>query len=1018
MFAVYLFLQLTANHPSCGLNKDAMSSSFKSILRQGEFNIEKTRIQRSEDSGVVDDVPPEAPSPSSTISSASSSSNLSTGLAADSSKPTIAADNAVEKPSIVVSGDKTPPADDSKPGSKSVAVNPVVKSSVISTPLNVVENSTVSTPMSLAVTGVARSQLTRNIVVVVKSTTPTVTDDDDDKGSAVVQNVSTNEQAEQPKNRSPRNATLTPASISIGGPNPIQVLPASTDTMYPSKTVVESNCKRRQQSVEAERRVSQNSVLRRMESSPCNLDLTASASASPAAKETSSPQVSSPDNAMVTNVVVPRSQQPVVMKLTVSPSTPVTLSSQHITVVASRANTRTPVPGPISCLAVHAAEQSERVPSSHRPISNRAAAAARQRHRTTPVQMSNNISRPVTSSDTSKQALSNENSKDDKPDDETSKLKTDLTDGEHVSKVLVLPSTTNADVPVNAVVGRVKQMSTRDEHMTPMTSSCLVSEKPSRKPTALGIASRLPQSTPQADEHTGPVISDVFESLRRRQEQEAAAAAALPQDAKITATVAPGLSKSRQQPTQSARSKTGRSSVVSVTARSKHPPSRQPSAAITRCKKPKTPTSHSTVGINAKTPRGGKSRKDCATRVRRKRSKSSTRKEESEVEPEVVAGASDVTLIGGIGWQIATKCEDVSGVRAVAKLRYKPSKNDKTEDLNVSDHSKSIGRSRMSHIRTTSFEMPSLVPEQVCDTAGSRKDDVFTCEISAANTKLAASGKHKRSTSTSDAEHRGPKLSGEAAKDQRGNRKYRVPELTNRLSQEDGSLSNRLSSRRKSLSTDAIFSGDDMVALGVSAEGILPPFTAAADERHSGSRNQPPSRQSGELPICCSELGRDHDAEVTAAIDEIMRPQMSRRSRPGHGDADAGIEQHGDGDKNDHDGVVKVNKDQNLTGESPVASTTSVVEDEQVEDSDKDVDRSPRFVRKHDSLVALSCADDSRRPSVEKAQGGLGTLDGDITLSWHNNNNNNSFFDNTITANDMVSKTKLQNLLKSVYFTN
>ena len=1009
---MFVFWQLTVSQPSCGLHKDAFSSSFKSILRAGEFDIEQSRVRRSDDSGVVDDLGPEAPSPSSTSSSASSSSNLSAGLSADPIKPTSTAENALEKPSRNVSGDDRRSSDDSG------AVNPGVKSSLISTPLNVVDNCAASTAMTLAVTSAARS---RNVVVVVKSTTSAAVTDDDTNRSSLVQNViPATEQAEQLKNRSPRNATLTPAPTSVRGSAPIKVFPASSDIICTSKLVVGGNPKRRQQSVDDEKRVTQNSSLRRMESSPCSLT---AAAASLAAKETSPAEVSSSKDGRVTHVV-PRSQ-PAAIKLNVASSTPGTSSSQHAAAVTSKAQTATSVAGPVSRLAVHAPEQSEKVRSSEKT-----AAATRQRHRSTSVETTN-ASHPVTSSDTRKPAgVSMYDDNCDKHNSETSKLKTDLTENERASKVT--PTTTRCHVPPNAppsarqslaltpstdvsknvVIGRVKRISSRDEHATPVTSSCLASEKPSRKPTSRGIGSRVPQSTPHVDEHTGPVISDVFESLRLRQEQAAAAV-----EARIPATGALGSGKPRQRPTRSARPKTGRSSVISVTSRTKHPSSRQPSAAVTRYKKPKTPTSvvSSAAVTSAKTPRGRKDRKPSG-RGRRRRSKSSSRKEEFEREPELVSGASDVTLIGGIGWQIATKCDDVSGVHAVAKVRYAPSKSDKTEEVNASQPSKCAGRSRTSCERSTSLDIPSVVPEHFRDSAGSRKDDVVTSEVGAANAEVAAVGKHKRSTSSSDAT---PPDKG--LKDERGSCKYVVPGPTVRLSREDDNLPRRMSSRRKSLSADQICCGDDTVVPDVIAPGIQPFAAAAAVERQSGCSEHLLVRQSGILPTSSSELGRKEDAEPTAATDE-MRSQpsrrSSRRSRPAESSTDAVVE-HGDGDQNGHSGVTNVvaapcnallRPDDEVTRktQSQIASTTSGDGNEATEDpTSGDIDRvSPRFVRKRDSVAmsstGASCVD-SRRPSVEKAQGGPGTstLDGDATLSWHN-----SLFDNSTAANDLVRNIK------------
>lgn len=1031
-------LQLSANRLSCSLHKDAFSSSFKSILRAGDFKIEETRVRRSDDSGVVDDMPPEAPSPSSTISSESSSSNLSTGLTTDPSKPTATVDSALEKRSRNVSGDETQPADDGKSsGDKSGAVNTCVKSSVISTPLNVVESSAASTPMSLAITSGTRPQLTRNIVVVVKSTSSAVTQNDD-KRSAVGQNVvHASEQTEKPKNRSPRNATLTLTSTSVRGPTPVQGAPAPVDIVCPLKSVAEgTNRMRRQQSVDADRRVTKNTTLRRMESSPCSLTAATAAVVNPAAKETT-PQICLPVSNCRVKCVVPRSQ-PAVIKLSPIPSSPLTSSSEHVTTVPSMTSTGTSETGQSSHLTIYNPEQGKRVPSPCIP--DKAVVVGRQRHRSTPVESppARNTSSPATSNCNRKQAvISSDNSKCDKPNRETSELETNLTEGERVSQISpatqcqilsnspqsvgqIHLSTPNTDTPKNVVIGRIRKISTPDQNMTPVTSRCLVSAKQlSRKPTLTGIASRIPQSKPQSDQHTGPVISDVFESLRRRQQQEsAAAAAAVLQDAKIAAAVAPRLSKARQRPTRSARSKSGRSSVVSVTARTKHPPSRQPSAA--RYRKPKTPSSTvcSTVGVSAKNARSTRSRKDCASRGQRKRSQSSTRKEEIDIEPEVETGTSHVTLIGRTGQHTATTCEEGSGVHVVVKHRYEPSKNDKTEETNTSERYKSTRRSRMTHSRTKSFEMPSVLPDQVCDPAGTR-NDAFTCGVNVSKANVAAVDKHKRSTSFNDAERRDSVLAYEVLKDQdqQGNCKHPVSEPTGRPSPEDGNLSRRLSTRRKSQSADPLCHGDDAVAPDAGAEEIQLCTAAAAAAAEPKSHSL--SRQTGKLPICSSELDSNQDAELTAAIDEIMRSRPSsrtsrRRSRPAHRGADAVVE-HDVSEQVIHvydnpSSVVRapynispVCEDQEINRKASIVSTTSDVGNEAVldrtsADEDRDGGRSPLFVRKHDSVVAMS-SDDSRRPSVEKMQCGLTTtFDADATLSWH------SFFDNSGTGNDMVSK--------------
>ena len=1015
---------MEVNHPSCCLYKDAFSSSFKSILKAGDFNIEKTRVQRSDDSGVVDDMPPEAPSPSSTASNASSSgSNLSTGFTTDPSKTTTTTDNPLDKATIRVSVDRMQSSENRK--DKSGTESRSVKSSLISTPLNVVETGPAATQMTLAVESGEQSQLTKNIVVVVKSTMLSVRDDTVASSTLVENVVGVNQQSERLKNnRSPQNVTLTPISTALPGSTPVQAFTASNEITCSPKSMAQSRFKRRQQSVDAERLVTQSSGLRRMESSPCDLTAAAHAAAGPAAKEASL-QLSISNNGRVTSVV-PRSH-PAVLKITAPLSTSATSSSQPATVVASRTCTTTSAAGPVSRLAVHVPVQSERVPSSC--ISNKASVAAQQRRLSTPVENSSvkNVGHPISPGDTRKRALSDNNGYD-KPKDET---KTDLSEGERVSKVSsttqshqihsnapppacrqILLSMPNAEVSRNVVIGRVKKISAREEHATPVTSGSLVSEKLSRKPSLLGITSRVPPSV--VDEHTGPVISDVFESLRQRQEQQATTAAALSNGAKVPVVVAAGLPKPRQRPTRSARPKTGRSSVVSVSARTKHPPSRQPSAAAIRYRKPKTPTSaaSSTVGINARTPRGRKNRKDCANRGRRKRSKSSTRKEEFEVEPEVAAGASDVTLIGGIGWQISTKCADVSDVHAVAKLRYEPAKNDKTEASNVSERTKCNARSGMSHTRTRSFEMPSVVPEHVCDPAGSRKDDAFTCAVNAVEADECCVGKYKRSTSSGDAEHH--EIAVLALTDQQRNCKNHVPGLTSRQSREDGNHASRLTSRRKSQSADPMCSGDDTIVPGVNDDGVQPVSAAAADPQ-SVPRDRSLSKRTGESVTGSSALDRSQGAEVTPAIDELAKSQpcrrSSRRSRPAHRGTDA--------EHFDRDGVAKVitasgHAPPHVDQQQPIASTTpgngneAVQRDSTSGDVDDDVDRSPRFVRKRDSVGAASSTGgscvDSRRHSLDKALGAVTTLDGDATISWHN-----SLFDNTTTANDTVGIDVLPN---------
>jgi len=1031
---VFVFVagqQLAVDTLSCNLrHNDALSSSFKSILRAGDFDIEETRVRRSDDSGVVDDLAPEAPSPSSTISSSSSSSNLST---ADHSK--LLDNTPAAKPLRNVSGDKTQPEDDKKSGSYMTGtVNPETKpSSLMSTSFNVVSGNSCSgsTPMSLAITSGARSQLTRNIVVVVKSSASVVTDDDDAEtlpGSGRVD--------ERQTTSTLQSVNVAPASTSAGACTLIHVASASTTK---GKCPLAMSPKGRQQSVDPGRRVTatQSKGLRQLESSPSNL---AAAATVPAAVEETFPsQV--PGGS--TNVTLPSSGGLSVMTITTSqPSTPVRV--KHVPVVTSAACTGSS--GPTSRLAN---VQSEKVPSSQISADDK----VRQRQRSTPVECStstkNIVNQPAAiccDSSRRQQAAAvstNCNSNCDKSDRKT--LKTaDLADGEQVSKMSpchrlpnasppthcqkvqsnvapsvrrVRPSTTNTtETAKNAVVGRLKRISPRD---TPVSSSCLVSEKLSRRPT--GLTSQLPQSTPQErDQYTGPVICDAFESLRRRQEQAAAAAAAaaLSQVAKTQTRVPPGSSRSRQQRscTRSARSKTGRSAVVSAGVKCCRPPlSRQPSAASIRHRKvPKTPTSaaSSAARLSARTPRGTRDcRKDrggaCRV-VRRRRSRSSARKEDVDASE----GDSDATT--ATERSAAAKCDDVKGsAHRSTKRRNETSKNDRTDASKTRERSQSRRRSRVSHARTRCFGSSDRDGE-------TRKDDVvFSREVSdAAKTKVqAAVDKHKRSTSSSDAVHRDAAApTDKVPKDQQGHCKCSVPD---RLSRQDGrpKPSCRLCGRRKSKSLSPICSGSVTLASPGLGDVEIQPSAAAVDEVPSGQRCHVLPRQCAELlPVAASpELGRTHRAELSAAIGEVMRPipppRSSRRSRPGDLGADAvdgRIQNVCDCMANDIDAAPPTmpppHADQQTTAAAakpPPASTTTPGDVVEGAEEDTDVDLSPRFVRKHDSITAMSstAASDasSRRTSVEKAQGGLETLDDDATLSWHN-----SLFDNGANANDTV----------------
>ena len=324
----------------------------------------------------------------------------------------------------------------------------------------------------------------------------------------------------------------------------------------------------------------------------------------------------------VTKVAPPRSQPTVIQLRAPSSSTPPTSASQHVPVTACAG---TPAAGgQTSRLAACVADRSEATPSSDKT-------ATRQRHRSTPGEGSSpaakNVGQPA-----SRVAEAVSDGDRDTAVGEAAKRKTDLADGGSVDGKTRAPNARRvggAEVSCgDGVIGRVKKMSSRaDVHATPVTSGCLA-------------GARLPRRTAQpADEHTGPVIRDAFETLRRRRDQEAAAARAAPPPAAV-ARVAAAKSRSAR----SSRPNTGRSSVVSVTARARQPASRRPSAAAAgRCpRKPKTPTSaaSSTVGIGVvRTPRR---RRRAGSRPRRNRSKSSTRTEE-ESEPEV-AGASDVPL--------------------------------------------------------------------------------------------------------------------------------------------------------------------------------------------------------------------------------------------------------------------------------------------------------------------------------------------------------------------------------------
>ena len=971
-------LQLTVDPPSCCLHKDAFSSSFKSILRAGDFNIENTRVRRSDDSGVVDDVAPDASSPSSTVSSASSSSNLLT----EPAKPTITVDVNLDE----ASGDKPVAEEGRKLGDVTVASKCVVNSSLLSTPLNVVDIcAPVSTPTTQVGTpGGAQLQLTKNVVVVVKSSNSAVVEKGDQSAALLDQN----NHVEQTKKVSLQTVTVTAA------PTPIHVSPVCDDNARPSKqrdnSVAESSSKRCQQSVAGDRKTIQKTNLCRIDSSPCSCTAASASTAASSAANGNSAPFSSPNAGRVAKVTA-RSQL-AVTKITTASSTPVTSSPQHFPPVTSKPCNGTSASGQTAQLAVRAIEQGDRVLSSC--VSDKP--AARQRHRSMPGEQCP-TKKLSCGSDAAKQTvMSTENSNADKPNEEKTKPKTDLNEVERASEITlssrahvqpncsssikrIVPSTPTDDVSTSVVIGRLKKISPRD---SPVTSSCLASGKLRRRTTVLGLASRVPPSAPQADECAGPVICDAFESLRRQQEQEAVAAAArLAQNTKdAPAAVASGVAKSRQR---SARTKSGRASVVSVTAKSKLSSSRQTSAAVARNRKPKTPTTsavNSSFGISSKTPRNRKDRKDRGRRTQRSRSRSlrrsvsSAHTEESDTGTDVTEAASDVAL------NSASERDDVARLRAVTKRRYQPIKTYKIEQTKAIEPSPNVRRCRMSKARDGSFEMSSVHPGQLRDPAGSAKDASFGDEVSATKAKPTDAGKQKRSTSSNNTEHRG------SCVDQ-------VTGTTNMVCKDAGGVCSRLSSRRESHSAAPMCGGDDSNVMNVDEVNINTPHA--------------PETQCAKLPMSSFKFGEKHEAERSMATGD-SRParRSSRRSRPLHCAADV---EHVHADRSNDD---RADRDVDQPARKPpIASMTSRVDGAVIQadfaaedvDKDEDVDRSPRFVRKRDSLVTTGGSVDSRRSSVEKAQTGFNTLDRDATLSWHNN----SFFDNNITSNDMASVSQL-----------
>jgi hypothetical protein len=217
--------------------------------------------------------------------------------------------------------------------------------------------------------------------------------------------------------------------------------------------------------------------------------------------------------------------------------------------------------------------------------------------------------------------------------------------------------------------------------------------------------------------HNGPVISDVFESLRRQQQQQAEAAAP-PLPFSVPVTPCFGKAPSSSSHHQTSRPKTGvcatavRSrgsctphhavAAAAVTAAVKARPSRsRPTSARShanqRRKKSRTPRSsspasvaNSAVVVKVKTVKQSDeqqqqqpgTRRTNGRRSRKKEHRSSSRRratttgQDGCVEVgnddvtmlEVAAETPGMTLIGGIGWHIAARCDDMTGVQAVKKF--------------------------------------------------------------------------------------------------------------------------------------------------------------------------------------------------------------------------------------------------------------------------------------------------------------------------------------------------------------
>jgi len=408
--------------------------------------------------------------------------------------------------------------------------------------------------------------------------------------------------------------------------------------------------------------------------------------------------------------------------------------------------------------------------------------------------------------------------------------------------------------------------------------------------------------------------------------------------------------------------------------------------------------------LSFRTPRGARDcRKDrgACRAVRRRRSRSNARQEELDVRAEY--GDSDAT-------------EGIVDVKGSAKRRNETTSqhNTRIDASKTCERSQSRPRSRTSHTRTRSFGSS----DQDSDHADRRKNNaVFIREVGAAKTKLqAAVGKHVRSTSSGDAA-----LSDKVFEDQQGQCKCDRPTPGN------SEPSCRLCARRKSRSLSPICSGCVTIASPSVAVVETQLTSAAVDEPKSGQLCRVLPKHGAELPPAESpEPSRTHDAKLSAAIGEIMRPiAPPRSSRRLRSTAGRGADVVADRIQDD---AARVAQDMETASPSmptlhadqqtaPASRAPGGVRNDVVQNADEDKDNvelSLRFVRKHDSVVAMSSTAasnaSSRRTSVEKTHGdlddtlhvGLGTLENDATLSGHN-----SLFDNSGTANDAVSKTTI-----------